>query len=68
MVAGYGRKESEGKDYNEDTNFGKLRRIPHEPLQRFLERHRGKGDVPEETFGEAVEEMKERLDELEDQT
>jgi len=32
----YGRKESEGHDYNEDTNFGKLKRIPHEPLHRFL--------------------------------
>lgn len=28
----YGRKESEGKDFNEDTNFGKLKRIPHQPL------------------------------------
>lgn len=32
----YGRKESEGKDYNEDTNFGKLKRIPYKPLQEFL--------------------------------
>jgi hypothetical protein len=32
----YGRKESEGKDYNEDTNFGKLKRIPYKPLQVFL--------------------------------
>lgn len=32
----YGRKESEKMDYNEDTNFGKLKRIPYEPLQRFL--------------------------------
>lgn len=32
----YGRKESEGKDLNEDTNFGKLKRIPYEPLQKFL--------------------------------
>jgi hypothetical protein len=36
----YGRKESEGKDYNEDTNFGKLKRIPHEALQAFLKRHK----------------------------
>ena len=35
----YGRKESEGKDYNEDTNFGKLKRIPYEPLQRFLKKN-----------------------------
>lgn len=32
----YGRKESEGKDFNEDTNFGKLKRIPYRPLQEFL--------------------------------
>ncbi len=37
--ATYGRKESEGKDYNEDTNFGKLKRIPYEPLQLFLKKH-----------------------------
>ena len=36
----YGRKESEGKDYNEDTNFGKLKRIPHPKLQQFLRKHR----------------------------
>lgn len=36
----YGRKESEGKHYNEDTNFGKLKRIPHPPLQAFLKKHR----------------------------
>jgi len=36
----YGRKESEGKDFNEDTNFGKLQRIPYEPLQEFLAKHR----------------------------
>ncbi len=35
----YGRKESEGKDYNEDTNFGKLKRIPYKPLQSFLKHH-----------------------------
>ena len=32
----YGRKESEGKDFNEDTNFGKLKRIPHAQLQAFI--------------------------------
>lgn len=36
----YGRKESENKDYNEDTNFGKMKRIPYKPLQDFLKRHR----------------------------
>lgn len=35
-TASYGRKESEGKDFNEDTNFGKLARIPHPEMQRFL--------------------------------
>lgn len=35
-TASYGRKESEGKDFNEDTNFGKLKRIPHPDLQAFL--------------------------------
>lgn len=35
----YGRKESEGKHYNEDTNFGKLKRIPYVPLQEFLRKH-----------------------------
>ena len=36
----YGRKENERKDFNEDTNFGKLKRIPYEPLQKFLCLHR----------------------------
>ena len=36
--AGYGRKESEGYHFNEDTNFGKLKRIPYRPLQEFLKR------------------------------
>jgi hypothetical protein len=36
----YGRKESEGKDFNEDTNFGKLKRIPHQHLQEFLAKYR----------------------------
>ena len=36
---GYGRKESEGYHLNEDTNFGKLKRVPYEPLQRFLKTH-----------------------------
>lgn len=35
-TSSYGRKESEGKDFNEDTNFGKLKRIPHQGLQQFL--------------------------------
>ncbi len=32
----YGRKEHEDKDLNEDTNFGKLKRIPYPPLQSYL--------------------------------
>lgn len=32
----YGRKESEGRDFNEDTNFGKLKRIPFAGLQTFI--------------------------------
>lgn len=47
----YGRKESEGKDYNEDTNFGKLKRVPYKPLQLFLKKHgasyAARGDWPE---------------------
>ncbi|WP_164007938.1 hypothetical protein [Pyxidicoccus trucidator] len=39
-LSGYGRKESEGRDFNEDTNFGKLKRIPHAELQAFLKKHR----------------------------
>ena len=35
----YGRKEAEGKDFNEDTNFGKLKRVPYKPLQLFLKKH-----------------------------
>ena len=35
----YGRKKSEGKDFNEDTNFGKLKRVPYRPLQLFLKEH-----------------------------
>jgi len=37
----YGRKAAEGRDYNEDTNFGKLKRIPHSQLEAFLDRHTG---------------------------
>lgn len=35
----YGRKADENKDYNEDSNFGKLKRIPHDELQAFLQKH-----------------------------
>jgi len=47
----YGRKKSEGYDLNEDTNFGKLKRIPYKSLQEFLKKHGAKytlrGDYPE---------------------
>ena len=52
----YGRKESEGKDFNEDTNFGKLKRIPHRGLQAFLRKYRL--DAAEEaSLDQAVEEL-----------
>lgn len=35
----YGRKESEGMDFNEDTNFGKLKRIPENRLKLFLKKY-----------------------------
>ncbi|WP_324016185.1 hypothetical protein [Aeromonas hydrophila] len=38
----YGRKESEGLDFNEDTNFGKLARIPLKTLQEFLKKNNTK--------------------------
>jgi hypothetical protein len=37
-ASSYGRNESERKDYNEDTNFGKLARVPYTPLQDFLKK------------------------------
>lgn len=61
-TSSYGRKESEGKDYNEDTNFGKLKRIPHADLQAFLKKYRlteEEDDEEEENLLEfMVEEMK----------
>jgi hypothetical protein len=44
----YGRKESEGKDFNEDTNFGKLKRIPHPGLQAFLAKCRRAAAGPDD--------------------
>lgn len=32
----YGRKENEDHDLNEDTNFGKLKRIPYKPLRNYI--------------------------------
>lgn len=66
-ASSYGRKESEGKDYNEDTNFGKLKRIPHAGLQAFLRKFRLAGEeveVEETTLVDAVDEMEE-IDEAE---
>jgi hypothetical protein len=58
----YGRKESEGKDLNEDTNFGKLSRIPHPPLQAFLSKHGVKVRTTmkgkDKDLSEVLEEMK----------
>ena len=49
--AGYGRKESEGYHFNEDTIFGKMKRIPYRPLQEFLKQagcqFAAKGTYPE---------------------
>lgn len=41
-TSSYGHKESEGKDLNKDTNFGKLNRIPHKKLQAFIAKQGGK--------------------------
>jgi hypothetical protein len=50
----YGRKESEGKDFNEDTNFGKLKRIPYKPFQDLLKKYRAiNGEESDEEDGEA---------------
>ena len=45
----YGRKESEGHDFNEDTNFGKLKRIPLQSLHLFLAKH-GAGFASKGTY------------------
>jgi hypothetical protein len=57
----YGRKKSEGKDFNEDTNFGKLKGIPHAQLQAFLAKHRltGDGADDESELSTVLEEIKE---------
>lgn len=64
----YGRKESEGKDFNEDTNFGKMRRIPHPQLQAFLAKYRLDAGGEEPSVAEAIEPVKKTLDKLEDET
>lgn len=62
-ASSYGRKESEGKDYNEDTNFGKLKRIPHPKLQQFLSKHRFSRE-PELSIGSTLQKLVE-IDEQE---
>jgi hypothetical protein len=61
----YGRKESEGKDFNEDTNFGKLKRIPYQPLQEFLAKHRltGRAAKKPKKLSKVLKEMKKIGDE-----
>jgi len=57
-TSSYGRKESEGKDFNEDTNFGKLKRIPHAGLQSFLAKYRlDIATESEEDLSEVLKEM-----------
>ena len=69
-TSSYGRKESEGKDFNEDTNFGKLKRIPYAALQAFLAKYRmttgaaAEDEGSEENLEKVLEEMKEIQDEL----
>lgn len=56
-ISSYGRKESEGKDFNEDTNFGKLKRIPHSQLQSFLKKHQLSKKSNLTSFNTTVEEL-----------
>lgn len=60
-TSSYGRKESEGKDFNEDTNFGKLKRIPHPQLKAFLAKYRLDVAAAEEPdLPSVIEEVRER--------
>jgi hypothetical protein len=68
-TSSYGRKESEGKDFNEDTNFGKLKRIPHPKLQAFLAKYRLDVTVEEEPeLPEAIQQVEKTLNKLEEET
>jgi hypothetical protein len=68
-TSSYGRKESEGKDFNEDTNFGKLKRIPHPKLQAFLAKFRLDAAVEEEPeLSEAIQKVEKTLEKLEGET
>lgn len=60
----YGRKKSEGKDYNADTNFGKLARIPHPELLRFLEKWCGSFEEGTDTPDEVSESPASLADEI----
>jgi hypothetical protein len=61
-VSSYGRKESEGKDFNEDTNFGKLKRIPHASLQAFLGKFQLTiAEEPEPSLSEVEQELEEKV-------
>jgi hypothetical protein len=66
----YGRKESEGRDFNEDTNFGKLKRIPYKQLQLFLKKHGASyashGNYPEPWVIEGPKIDTEFLEDVED--
>jgi hypothetical protein len=67
----YGRKADEGHDFNEDTNFGKLKRIPYEPLQQFLKKHNasytvaGTYPLPWAIGSDAAEILRQPLERLE---
>jgi hypothetical protein len=68
-ISSYGRKESEGKDFNEDTNFGKLKRIPHPMLQAFLAKYRLDLAVEKEPeLPKTLGEIEKTLDTLEGKT
>ena len=56
-TSSYGRKESEGKDFNEDTNFGKLKRIPHPKLQSFLSKYRLPTEDEQPSLDSVVDEL-----------
>lgn len=63
-TSSYGRKESEGKDFNEDTNFGKLKRIPHPKLQSFLSKYKLLTEDEQLSWDSVVDELVE-IDEKE---
>ncbi len=65
----YGRKAAEGKDLNEDTNFGKLDRIPHPKLEEFLRKYGLNAAVEKEPkLPEVIKEVKKTLNKLEEET